>query len=504
MEIFEPINIKLIDQYNIKRLNITSLMLMERAANAFVEEFLSRFPENRRVLVLAGPGNNGGDALAIARLLINKNLSVKTYLYCFDHRLSHDCESNFNKLKELNDRDLYVVSTQMVLPDIHEEDVVIDGLFGIGLNRKLGNEYSELINFVNNKINKVVSIDVPSGLNLADEQNYDDSIVSADYTFTFQYPKMKFLFAEYHSFVGEMVIIDIGLKVPENISTNNCFITINDIYPLWKKRDKFAHKGCFGKGLLVAGNVGMAGAALFAAKAALNTGIGKLFVLTPCENRTIVQIAVPEAIYLDRNVFLKSEDNCLSLYDYIAIGPGLGTGKDALDLLKSIVVSTKNPMIIDADALNIIAENKELLQLIPPYSVLTPHRGEFNRLFGNPGSDSNALKVALDVAERFKVIIVLKGAYTKIVMPDRTVCVNSSGNPGMATAGSGDVLTGVILSLIAQGYEPAIATVMAVFLHGYAGDIAINDYNKISLIASDIIMCLPKAVFLSYNNVDRF
>ena len=498
MQIFRAEQIKALDAYTIQNEPISSIDLMERAVREFVMQLeysiLYRCDCTQHFAVIAGPGNNGGDALGIARHLIKSNYKVHAWLYQCGLRLSPDCTTNKERLNELGDDLLTIVNETFTLPEIPEDYIIIDGLFGNGLNRPLQNEYAEVVKHINKLPNEVIAIDIPSGL-MAENNigNIREHIIRADETLTFQYPKLSFFFAENAPFVGNWHTIDIGLMRSPDINSNMFFVQNEDVYPKLKHRSKYAHKGTAGHALIVAGKAGMAGAALLAGKACMRAGTGKLTIRTQEENRIIIQLGIPEAI-LNINQDLDGiSADYLMKFQTVAVGPGIGTSNDVVKQLDSLLSNYNSPMVIDADAINILASNAFLVDNIPPFSILTPHKLELRRLIGETQNDYEELTTTKAFAEKYQLIIVIKGAYSKIVFPNGAVCVNSTGNPGMATAGSGDVLTGVISGLLAQGYTPQDATLLGVFIHGKAGDLAAQQLCQESLIASDIIRFLPDA-----------
>ncbi len=496
MKIYKSSQIKEIENYTLSELDISTYDLMERAATAFSESFIRMYSNKHNVIVVAGPGNNGGDSLAIARLLSSYNYNVCVYVYCFEHNLSKSCGRNLKRLNAIETIKVTLVDDTFVFPVIENNDIIIDGLFGIGLNRQLSGKYIKLVDYLNSKNNTVVAVDVPSGL---DSQfgfwKNEKVIINATHTLSFQYPKLPFFFSDCQCFIGDWSVVDIGLITPKDIDYICDYVEIEYLSSLLKSRNKFDHKGCYGHGLLIAGSEGMAGAALLSSRSSLSTGIGKLTILSNSENRIILQLGAPEAIFKSRNGKFVEDIN---KYDALAIGPGLGVDENASDILDYILKNYSKPLVLDADALNIIALNPQWFDLLPPNTILTPHKGEFCRLFGNSETDWDEMNKAFELSKKQNIIIVLKGAYTRIFTPDGSLFINSNGNPGMATAGSGDVLTGVILSLLAQGYSASDAAVIGVFIHGLAGDMALKQYNKYSLVASDIVNALPTALNICY------
>lgn len=486
MKILSAGQIKTLDSYTTQEESISSLDLMENAAMAFCEKYATKWNQDRPVVVFAGHGNNGGDALAIARLLSGWGYSVEAYLFNTSKGLSADCAANCNRLKEVEKVAFQVITTQFTPPTLTEEHVVIDGLFGIGLARPLTGGFASVVQYINASPATVVSIDVPSGLMTEDNTgNNMANVIQADYTFTFHTPKMSFFFAENEPYVGEFEVLDIGLVDPDDETSQTHYHTIEDstVKSMLKPLSKFAHKGTMGTALLVAGSEGMAGAAVLSGKACIRSGAGKVIACTNEKNREILQISVPELIV--RNS--QNLTNLMENVNAIGVGPGLGTDQAAFNIVRTVLESCKYPLVVDADALNCIAASDSGLRILPKGAIITPHPKEFERLIHTSVNSYEALAKAIDLSKKLDIIIVLKGAYTRIVTPQGDVYFNTTGNPGMATAGSGDVLTGIILALLAQQYTPQQAAVIGVYLHGLAGDKAAKERSQKSLIASDII-----------------
>jgi len=464
MKIFPTSAIRQLDAYTIEHEPIDSLALMERAANALAKEIMSQWPdkEDTRFVIFAGPGNNGGDALAVARLLSEQGYKPVVYLFNTTGSLSADCEANRDLLTIADGVEFYEVTKQFAPPQISEDDVIIDGLFGSGLNRPLTGGFASLVRFINAVEATVVSIDIPSGLMGEDNtSNVMENVVHADYTLTFQFPKLAFLFAENEQYVGAWKVLDIGLD-KEGIRQTYTPFELGDSrkmrYQL-KIRSRFAHKGDFGRALLVAGQQGMAGASVLAARACLRSGVGLLTVHVPLCNNTIVQTSVPEAMTsLDYNEFCFAEAPDLAPYQAIGVGPGLGQAECTQQALYSLLSHSDVPMVLDADALNLIGENHTYLRRLPKGSIITPHPGEMDRLVGKCHNSYERLSKAMNLAQTCGLYIILKGAYTAVLSPDGSCWFNVTGNPGMATGGCGDVLTGVILALLAQGYDADTAS----------------------------------------------
>jgi len=497
MKIFNATQIRELDKYTIEKEPIKPLDLMERAALAATNAITARWMQNVTVVVMAGPGNNGGDALAVARMLLERGYDVHTYLFNITGSLSADCAENKKRLLSKKNNNLTEVTVSFDPPLLQEGMLVIDGLFGSGINKPLAGGFASLVKYVNSCHADVVSIDVPSGLMIEDNSyNVQANIIRADLTLTFQQPKLSFLFAENHPFVGELQVIDIGIH-PEGILRTDSQYTLldnDDVRPLLLKRSPFSHKGQMGHALLVAGSFGMAGAAVLAARACLRAGVGKLTVHTPRRNVAVLQTTVPEAIlHMDREETFFSEAMSTDTFQAMGIGPGIGTNEQTCIAMIAQIRRAQCPVVADADAINILATRKAWLQQLPKGMILTPHPKEFDRLEGHSIDSYERLLKARQMAERIQGYIVLKGHHTAICMPDGHVVFNGSGNGGMATAGSGDVLTGIITGLLARGYNQPNACMLGVYLHGLAGDLAASEIGEESLVASDIVSYLPKA-----------
>ncbi|MFZ4455140.1 MAG: NAD(P)H-hydrate dehydratase [Bacteroidales bacterium] len=483
-----------LDRYTIEHEPIASIDLMERAAVALFDAFSKRFRTEQPVFVFAGSGNNGGDALALARLLLQSGYRVHVWLVSGGNQLSTDCKINRQRLLS--------VFPDSLLDKFSEEDiphgaVVVDGLFGSGLSRPLSGEVAEVVHFINDLSNFVVAIDIPSGLN-GEENDFQKqiSIVKADMTLSLQFPKLAFLLPENELYVGEWEVLNIGIH-PEaiaNTASDFHYLEQIDVAPLIKLRSRFGHKGSYGHALVVAGSLGMAGAAILSSKAALKSGAGLVTLHSAAINNQIVQISLPEVISQpDKSADWISKIEHSDQYDAIAIGPGIGAHPETELALENLFLETKKAMVIDADALNIIAGRPVLLLKIPKKSILTPHPKEFDRLFGTHSTHYKRIETARTEAMKLGAVIVLKGAYTVIALPNGELWFNSTGNPGMATGGSGDVLTGMLVGLLAQGYSPESAAKIGVFLHGRAADLALSVESVESLIAGNIIDWIGRA-----------
>ena len=485
------------DAYTIANNDILSINLMEKAASLIANEICKRWDQSHRIVVFAGAGNNGGDAVAVARMLFTKNYNVEVYLFNIKGTISEDCMTNIKRLQECGFTAYHEISNSFDPFQLFEEDVVIDGLFGSGLNKPLSGGFASVVQYINASSAQVVSIDIPSGLMGEDNSNNSrQNIIHADLTLSIQLPKLAFLFPENEDIVGEWKLLDIGIS-PEFIrqaDTPYIITEAQDVSQLIKPRKRFAYKNNFGHALLIAGSNGMAGASVLAARACLRSGTGLLTVHVPVCNHDILQTAVPEAIVQnDVHELYFAEPVDLDNYQAIAIGPGIGqeeeTALATLDQLADCYI----PAVLDADAINILSSHRNYLNRLPKGSILTPHIGELERIIGKCNNSFERLTKAKELAAYLQCYMVVKGAYTVVITPQGKFYFNPTGNPGMATGGSGDVLTGIILALLAQGYQPENAARLGIYVHGLAGDIACRRMGEISLTASDIIDALPEA-----------
>lgn len=496
MKIFRTSQIRNLDAYTIEHEPISSIDLMERAASAVCRELTERWTGNTPFIVFAGHGNNGGDALAVSRMLIEKGYEVTTYLFNPKGELSPDCAINRDRLEKTANSHLIPVATEFVPPVLTEDYVVVDGLFGSGLSRPLTGGFAAVVKYINASAATVVSIDIPSGLMGEDNsKNNPNTIVKADWTLTFQQPKLSFLFPENQIYVGEVSILDIGISKEAMAATYSDYEVIlpENLKPVMRQRSYYSHKGDFGRACLIAGSQGMAGAAVLAARSCLRSGVGLLTVHTPICNNTILQTAVPEAM-TDIDVYEQTFGTAVDseMYDVIGMGPGLRKSDETVNAVLEQIDGSLKPMVLDADALNILGEHSNYIGTIPKGSVLTPHPVELDRLAGKSENTYERLKKARNIAMGQGVVVILKGANTFIFTPSGKCYINMTGNPGMATGGSGDVLTGIITALLAQKYAPEEAAILGVFVHGMAGDRAARKKGVTSLIAGDIVDSLSE------------
>jgi ADP-dependent NAD(P)H-hydrate dehydratase / NAD(P)H-hydrate epimerase len=495
------------DSFTINNEPISSTELMERAATACFHELQKIIDKNRTLYFFCGTGNNGGDGLVMAKLAEDAGYEFEVWLADFSENSSSDFLFYKQKLEQ---RGIPISSlNHNTYPEIKAGSVIIDAIFGTGINRPVEGAFADLIEFINKqKLRniRVVSVDMPSGL--FDEDNSSNAasgIVQADITLTFQVPKFSFMLAENARFIGEFKVLDIGLNQHfiEKINTPYQFIDLKLIRSFYQKRNKFSHKGNFGHALLLAGSEGKMGAAVLASKACLRSGAGLLTTHIPKCGYNTLQTTVPEAMAsVDRDEKMVSELIKTERFAVAGAGPGLGIEKDTEKVIKRLIQDFKGQLIFDADALNMISENKTWLSFIPVETILTPHPGEFDRLAGSSESGFERLKKAREFAKKYKVILILKGAHTAVCAPDGSVYFNSTGNAGMATGGSGDVLTGIITGLCSRGYSALEASVLGVFVHGLAGDFAEMNLGQESLLAGDIINHLPEA-FLEIEQVQE-
>jgi len=495
MEILSAEQIRAWDEFTMAHEPIHSIDLMERAAAKCFEWLDINGYAQTSFTIFCGKGNNGGDGLALARMLSEKDCFVTVYILEFGHIGTSDFQANLAKL-HLTAEIKFVQTEENIYP-IPERDIVIDALFGSGLNRPLTGVTAKLVDHINASGNSIISIDIPSGL-FVDRSSKGNTIIKATHTLSFQCFKPAFLMAENGAFTGNVQVLDIGLHEDYLLTVQNnlTLLTAEIIRKIAKPRNQFANKGNFGHALMLTGSHGKMGAAVISAKACLRSGVGLLTCHIPQCGYETMQSSVPEAMVTtddDENILTGIKDEVLK-YTVIGIGPGIGTDARTKFFLESILEHSKKSIVADADALNIIAADKKMLSLLPPLSVLTPHPKEFERLFGTCENDFERMQSAKDNAIKYQCIIILKGHRTFIALPDGKGYFNSTGNAGMAKGGSGDALTGMVTGFLAQGYLPWEAAVLSVYLHGLAGDIAASYFSQQSMIVSDLIDCIGQAI----------
>ncbi len=494
---------------------ISSLDLMERAGNNFAtflsgEYILQKYSE---IYVFCGPGNNGGDGLVVARKLAEKQLPVVAVKATFGKRTTPEFEQNWKRLDEVARMSGSKARTTEFSSEMKPSDnsLCIDALFGIGLTRPLEGDFQFVVNFINENFQEIVSVDIASGMFADSHQPAGAAYVRATEIATFQFMKWSFFTMLPPQNAPRITVLDIGLQnvaadgnsVPEGIDEervvriSECDMA-NAVLQL-RQVDDFCHKGSFGHGLLLAGSQNMPGAAVLSASAAMRSGLGKLTVHSTPNVTSMLPVVLPEAI-LDPDVNESCISSCqwenLPTFTAVAIGPGIGKSLKTKSLLKSLVEDVRVPLVFDADALNLLAEDKTLLAYLPPMSVLTPHIGEFERLAGTSRTEFERVSRLKSFAVRYQLIVVLKGHLTVVAVPREQDCdllLVSTGNVGMATAGSGDVLTGILLGLLARTQNPAFSAVLAPYLHGVAGTLALDEQSHESLIASDIVKNIGRA-----------
>lgn len=502
MKILTAEQVRAWDQFTIEHEPIASIDLMERAASKCFEWL----EENNWFIypfaIFCGKGNNGGDGLAIARMLANRGCTVSVYILEFGHKGTEDFQANLARLHQYPAVTIQFIQEEppkgVPWTNFHElpkDTIVIDALFGSGLTRPLDGITAKLVEYINESGCTVIAIDIPSGMSV-DRSSKDHPMVRAAYTLSFQCFKQAFLVAENAEFMGEVIILDIGLSAEYLNGVETKLELVDDaiINSIYKPRNKFAHKGNFGHALMIAGSYGKIGAAVLSAKACLRTGAGLLTCFIPKCGYEIMQTALPEAMVmtdLNSSIITKIDDD-VSRYDSIGIGPGLGTASETRTAVKELLSAYKKSMVIDADGLNGLSMEKNLPSL-PPGSVLTPHPKEFERLFGKSENDFERVDKAIANAKLLNCSIVVKGHHTFIATTGGKGYFNSTGNAGMATAGSGDVLTGMITALLAQGYSSEQAAIFGAYLHGCAGDIAAKEISQEAMVAGDIIDNIGKA-----------
>nr|MBS0037036.1 NAD(P)H-hydrate dehydratase [Saprospiraceae bacterium] len=467
---------------------------MERASAVFCEWFSERYPSREcNIAVFSGSGNNGGDGLAVARMLKLNSYKVDTFFIGDINKASADCKTNYYKYNDIFSNIIVLNSNFEVFFAKKNYNIIIDGILGAGLDRPLKGVILNLVQWINKQEAAKISIDIPTGL-FVDQPTTSESI-NADHVLSFEFPKLAFLLPENAQRVKNWEFRSIGLhpRGIEKINTPHLFITQKDMLEFVGDRSTFSHKGTYGKALIIAGQYGFAGAALLAARACMKSGCGLLYLHLPSQCVDILQSGIPEAVcFTDPHLQVFSTPPNLENISAVGCGPGIGTSSTTAKALKKLITASSLPLVIDADALNIIASH-QWLDRLPPHTIITPHPGEFERLFGKSQNHFQRLELQKRMSVKYKIIIVLKGAYTTISSPDGEVFFNSTGNPGMATAGSGDVLTGILTAIVAKGRPPLQASIFGVYLHGLAGDLASKKVGEESLMASDIIDNIPSA-----------
>ena len=501
MKILSAENTRKADAYTIEHEPIKSIDLMERASNAFVSVFVSHFSSSFPIYIFCGTGNNGGDGLAVGRLLIDKGYEV--HVFVINPKKSAGSEDFKINLQRLHQKVIpRILAEPNEFPHIKPGSVVIDAIFGSGLTRPVKGVYAEIIEKMNRLEARKVSIDIASGL-FADQPVEKGVLFKPELTVTFQMPKLAFMIPENEPFSGQFEIADIGLDTDfiDQLPSSNYFIDPGVIRNKLNQRKKFSHKGTFGHAAIISGSLGKMGAAVLCARSCLRSGVGLVTMHVPKCGYEIIQTGAPEAMTtIDKDKSLISGIPDLSKMDAVGVGPGIGMEISTKDMLVELLEMASGPLVMDADAINLMGKHKELLDKIPPGSILTPHIREFERIAGDCKNHFERLIRQKDFSKKYRVIIILKGAHSAISFPDGNTYFNSSGNPGMATGGSGDVLTGIVTGFLAKNHLPEEAAILATYLHGLAGDLAAEEMGEEGLIASDIIDFLPKAIRRSMGN----
>lgn len=497
MKIFTAPQIREADAYTIKHTPISSLELMEKAALACTDWLVQNRFINQPLSIFCGMGNNGGDGLAITRLLRNLNCDAHAYVISHSQQASADHLANYAALMEHYPDSLHDIHTTADFPSLAPGTLILDAMLGTGLNRAPEGLIADIISQINSLYEQhtIVAIDIPSGL-MADASAVNQPAVQAHHTLSFEVWKLAFLLPENAQRTGEIHLLPIGLH-PDYIAHTPARFEVTDevqIRAIYKPRKPFSHKGTFGHVLLIAGSHGKMGAAVLSARSCLQAGVGLLSCHVPKCGYEIIQISVPSAMCFTDEQYdhsssfhnhIPTEEEAKK-YRTIGIGPGLGTSAGTCWALDKLLDHYRQPVVIDADALNILAATPALMAKVPPGSILTPHPKEFERLFGKTANDIERLELLTRKAVENKLHILLKGRYTAMASPDGSLYFNTTGNPGMATGGSGDVLTGIITSLLAQGYTPKEAMLLGVYIHGLAGDFAAAELSQEAMTADDI------------------
>ncbi len=498
MKIFTNQQIRSIEQYTVEHDNVSTNDLIERAATAIACEIMSRWRANKPIWVFAGQGNNGADALCASRMLIEQGYHVEVLLFNIFGKLSDGCAYARRRLLELGNVNFTEITGDFNPPFISPDSIVIDGLFGSGLREPLTGGFRALVDYINNSQATIVSIDVPSGMfGEWNAENLSRNIIHADLTLAMQFPRLAFFISDNAEYLGEWKVLDIELNQQEIKNTQSQYFLLekHDARRVLQRRGEFSSKNDYGSALIVAGSYGMLGAAQLAARGALRAGIGRLTLHVPRCGFTALQTAVPEAmVQVDHNDGGVTEISLKHDYDVVGIGPGIGTHDLTIRAVETFIHTAKKPLVIDADGLNCIAMRPAILNSLPPMTILTPHAGEFDRLFGEHTSHEARIQTAIEKAEYYNIVILLKGHYTTVARPDGRLLFSACGTPALATPGSGDVLTGIITSLAAQGYPSDIAAVAGAYIHGYAGRLAAERHGEYGVLASDIALNTGAAI----------
>ncbi|WP_418638786.1 NAD(P)H-hydrate dehydratase [Winogradskyella sp.] len=498
MKLFSKEQIYEGDKLTTERQKISSTELMERAGTQIFNWMHMRMQGAQvPIHVFCGIGNNGGDGLVLARHLITHGYNVVTYIVNCSDKRTKDFLLNYDHIKSVTKKWPTMLSCKSDFEDvvIGVDDIIVDAVFGIGLNRPPNTWVQELFQKFRDSKAFTLSIDIPSGLYTDKAVEDSKAVVHANYTLSFQSPKLVFFLPETAKYTSQWEALDIGIDRDYLMQTETEveLISKHEVLPIYKPRQKFAHKGDFGHVLMLGGSYGKIGAVNLASRAALGSGCGLVTAYVPKCGYQSLQTAIPEVM-----VITDEDETNISNIQFeieptvIGVGVGLGTSEKTAKAFEAFLKQNKSPLVIDADALNLLSKKKALLKLLPEQSILTPHPKELERLVGAWSDDFEKLKKVKAFSKKYNVIVLIKGAHS-ITVYNEKLYVNTTGNPGMATAGSGDVLTGIISGLVAQAYEPLAATIFGVYLHGKAADISLEDYGYQSLIASHIIATIGEA-----------
>jgi len=496
MKIFSKEQIYKGDKVTIDRQNISSADLMESAGIQIFNWLHKRLKgEQVPIHVFCGIGNNGGDGLVLSRHLITHGYNVYMYVVNCSDKRSKDFLINYDRIKNVTKNWPTLLSCKEEFPKIGRDNIIVDAVFGIGLNRPADDWINALFQYFRASKAFTLSIDVPSGLYTDKVPENEDAVVWSDYTLSVQSPKLVFFLPDTAKFIVQWDILDIGIDDEYLFATEAEAELIGkfEVLSLYKPREKFSHKGNFGHSLIIGGSYGKIGAVTLACRAALSVGAGLISAYVPKCGYTILQSSFPEAMVLtdvDKNIITDIDFNIEP--NVIGIGVGIGTDNLTISAFEAFLKQNNQPLVIDADGINILSKKKSLLELLPKNTIITPHSKELERLIGIWKNDFEKLNKVKEFSKKYNLIIVIKGANTIIVQNDK-LYINATGNPGLATAGSGDVLTGIITGLIAQKYAPLEAAIFGVYLHGKSADIAVEDFAYESLIASHIIEYLGEA-----------
>ena len=484
---------KAADQYTIQKLGVPSLELMEHAAQACVQVLEDEKVDLSHVCVVCGSGNNGGDGFAIARILQNNRYSVETFCVGNPEHYTEETQEQMHRLQECGGKITYG------MPQENSYSVVIDAVFGVGLSRKVEGRYRQVIEQMNRMRGTKFAVDIPSGLS-ATTGCILGCAFKADYTVTFQLKKIGLELSQGRTMAGRVIVPDIGISTDSICEDQEIVRTAGkDIYrKMLPDRPEDSNKGMYGRLLVIAGSKGMAGAAYLNAHAAYMTGAGLVRIYTSSDNREILQTLLPEAIVTTYEEYNKEE--LLSLFtwaDSVCIGSGLGMSRLSEKILKTVIEYVKVPCLIDADGLNLLAENKNYLnQMAERRFVITPHMKEMSRLTGTPVEELKAdrIQILKDFISRYRITCVLKDSRTLIASEEKCIRMNLTGNSAMAKAGSGDVLAGVISGWMVQGKEAEDAAELGTYIHGLSGDLAKFEKGVYSVMARDLIEYISKAL----------